>query len=280
MSNVEIIEPKKKGGSKSEFNQEVFDAICDRMAEGKSLRQVCEQDGMPHRSTFLRWVKERELQEPYTQARVARYDWIADEAIRIADDASGDYFVEDRDGKSIVVPDHARVQRAKLQVDTRKWILSKLDPWRYGDKAGEKPEGESGGNTVILRWTPSVRVVVYPMLRDDGTIITTGTPEYEAAIEKAAQEARDRGEKEVSLGIDLKREEQAKPPAQITYQPEPLPGGLSEGDWAIMGDVLRLIKQTIPTDDTSPPDTIFRVMKEALLLHFREVDIDASANAA
>ena len=85
---------------------------------------------------------------------------------------------------------------------------------------------------------------------------------------------------DVSVGIDLDGDEIPKAPAQLTYQPEQLPGGLTEADWSLMSDVLRLIKQTIPTDDASPPDAIFRIIREALLPHFRDVDIDASANAA
>src|SRR5690349_18899450 len=134
MSNVEIIEPNM-GGRPSEFTEEVFDRICDRMSGGEGLRKICADDGMPSRSTFLRWIKNNdERQERYQQAREAGFDWIAEEIIRISDDAAGDYFVEDRNGQSIVVPDHARVQRARLQVDSRKWILSKIAPRKYGDK--------------------------------------------------------------------------------------------------------------------------------------------------
>jgi hypothetical protein len=97
--------------------------ICERMAEGKGLRQICEAEDMPSRQTVMRWVESHDaFRDQYARARDAQYDRIAEEAIRIADDSSGDYFIEDRNGQSVVVPDHARVQRARLQVDTRKWI--------------------------------------------------------------------------------------------------------------------------------------------------------------
>jgi Bacteriophage Sf6, terminase small subunit-like len=219
MSEAEIMAPNK-GGRPSEFKQEVFDDICEQMAVGKSLRQICDADGMPGRSTVLRWIKaDAGRQDQYQLARDACFDWIAEEAIRIADDASGDYFIEDRDGKSIVVPDHARVQRARLQVDTRKWILSKIAPRKYGDKVelltDAKPESDQTVVTLI-RWADAVRVIVYPMLRDDGTLIPQGTPEYDAAIEKAANEAREHGLKETTIGIDLKREEVASTPGSPT----------------------------------------------------------------
>jgi hypothetical protein len=126
----------------SSYTPEVGQEICERMSEGNALRQICEADDMPSRKTILRWVENNEdFREQYIRAREAQYDWIAEEAIRIADDSTKDYFIEDRNGKSVIVLDHARVQRARLQVDTRKWILSKLAPKKYGDKpADEQPQ--------------------------------------------------------------------------------------------------------------------------------------------
>src|SRR5215831_14280009 len=96
----------------------------------------------------MRWVESNAaFRDQYARARDAMYDWIAEEIIRISDDASGDYFVEDRDGKSIVVPDHARVQRSRLQVDSRKWLLSKLSK-RYADKPAE----ETASATITIKW--------------------------------------------------------------------------------------------------------------------------------
>jgi terminase small subunit-like protein len=295
----EIIAPNK-GGRPSEFSQEVFDTICDRMALGQSLRKICDEDGMPHRSTVLRWIKDRGLQEPYSQARDAQYDWIAEEIIRIADDSAGDYFIEDRDGKSVVVPDHARVQRARLQVDSRKWILSKLAPRKYGDKVELLTAAESSSENsdkVVISWGPSVHVIVYPMLGSDGRLLKPDSPEYDAAIEQAVRATKNRfldhpeeattgahGRKimETTIGTPLDGIEPGEhlPPRQLTYQPEPLPGGLTEDDWAILQEILRLVKRTIPSDDNSPPETILRVIREALLLHFRETEIEPAAMAS
>jgi hypothetical protein len=50
--------------------------------------------------------------------------------LSIADDPTGDY--REEDGKKI--PDYENVQRARLRVDTRKWMAGKLLPKVYGDK--------------------------------------------------------------------------------------------------------------------------------------------------
>ncbi len=59
----------------------------------------------------------------------------ADDLIEIADDASGDYI--DRvaaDGTIEHVVDPETVQRSKLRMDARKWIMARLAARTYGDK--------------------------------------------------------------------------------------------------------------------------------------------------
>jgi hypothetical protein len=67
-------------------------------------------------------------------------DALFDEALEIADDASGDW-TADKDGKKTL--DHEHVQLSRLRVDTRKWAAGKLAPKRYGDKM--QHVGEGGG---------------------------------------------------------------------------------------------------------------------------------------
>lgn len=130
-------------GRPSEYSPEKAREICERMAEGKSLREICLAEDMPSKTTVFRWLEREEpFRDQYARAREAQFDFIAEEIVRISDDASGDFFIEDRDGKSVVVPDHARVQRDRLRVDSRKWLLSKIAPRKYGDKVdgGGLPE--------------------------------------------------------------------------------------------------------------------------------------------
>ena len=68
-------------------------------------------------------------------------DTLFDEALEIADDASGDCTV--RDGKKVL--DHEHVQRSRLRVDTRKWAAGKLAPKKYGDRATMEHTGPGGG---------------------------------------------------------------------------------------------------------------------------------------
>lgn len=40
-----------------QYPPEIIDRICDQLLEGKSLRQICSQEGMPDRVTVWRWGK-------------------------------------------------------------------------------------------------------------------------------------------------------------------------------------------------------------------------------
>ncbi len=74
-------------------------------------------------------------------------DALFDEALEIADDASGDWTV-DKDGKKGV--DHENIQRSRLRVDTRKWAAGKMAPKKYGDKLDL-------GGSIGLRWEDALK---------------------------------------------------------------------------------------------------------------------------
>jgi hypothetical protein len=280
MTDPEISPPKM--GRPSEFSPEVVDAICERMVQGKGLLQICADDAMPGRTTIYRWLESNsDFRTRFNRAREGLMDYYAEQILQIAFDESGDIILEQSGDKSKAVANHAKVQRDRLKVDSVKWIASRLFPKRYGDKMellAENPE--SGTTRFEYSWKPSTRVIVYPMLGSDGRLLTVGTPEYDAAIVQAVREAEARGDSEAIVGTPLDRDE-AEPahvaPPQIAYQPEPLPDSMSPEDRALMFEVLTLIRRTIPSDDTSPPEAIFRVIRGALLLHFRQVEIDEAA---
>ena len=107
--------------------------VFDLMREGLSSNQACRKIGLPP-STLSRWVDEDEkLAEQYARAREELIEKIAAEIIEIADQPVG---TNDKGST-----DAGAVQKQRLQVDTRKWLLSKLAPKKYGDRlelAGDK----------------------------------------------------------------------------------------------------------------------------------------------
>lgn len=111
----------------------VFEDICLVIAEdGMSLRNVLKQRGMPSTRTFYEWLAEsEEAQKLYARACKDRADKIADDIIEISNESNADVYL-DKDGMPKI--DGAAVQRSRLQVDARKWLLAKLHPKKYGDK--------------------------------------------------------------------------------------------------------------------------------------------------
>lgn len=120
-------------GRPSEFSQETADLICLRLAEGESLRSICNDDDMPCKATVMRWLRSwPEFRDQYACAREAQADTLFDEVLDIADESSNDTIIDPETGHERT--NHEVVARAKLRIDARKWMAGKLRPKVYGDK--------------------------------------------------------------------------------------------------------------------------------------------------
>jgi hypothetical protein len=122
-------------GRPSDYTPELADLICEQLAMGYSVRTVCKGEGMPAPSTIFRWLREhKEFQEQYARAKQESADAMADELLDIVDDGSNDWMVINKGGYTATVVDQEAVQRSKLRAETRKWLMSKMKPKKYGDK--------------------------------------------------------------------------------------------------------------------------------------------------
>lgn len=109
----------------------IFKEICKQMSEdGKSLRKVLRQENMPYSEVFYKWIdNDEEKTKQYASACSKRADVIFEEIITIADKQGKDIIKVD--GKEIT--NHNVINRSRLMVDARKWILSKMNPKKYGE---------------------------------------------------------------------------------------------------------------------------------------------------
>jgi len=117
-------------GRPSVFSEALADAICEALADGRSLRSICLDDGMPSQTTIFRWLADERysvFREQYTRAREAQADALFDECLDIADDGANDYMADGEYNGDAVA-------RSRLRIDTRKWMAGKLRPKKYGDK--------------------------------------------------------------------------------------------------------------------------------------------------
>lgn len=137
-------------GRPSGYSEEISLRICERLVEGESLRAICRDEDMPSQSMVFRWLETDEaFRERYARARELQADTFADELTEICDDGRNDWMLahggEDAGWKA----NGENIQRARLRVDTRKWIASKLKPKKYGDKIETTHQGPNGGPIVI-----------------------------------------------------------------------------------------------------------------------------------
>lgn len=124
-------------GRPSDYTLDKAIEICARMSDGQSIAEIGRAKDMPDARTIFRWLGVHDdFRQLYAQACEARAYFLAEDLLDVADDGRNDWMERlDKDGESIgwVVNGEA-VQRSKLRVETRKWLLSKLQPRKYGDK--------------------------------------------------------------------------------------------------------------------------------------------------
>jgi hypothetical protein len=114
------------------YNSEAADRVCELLIEGLSLRKICEMEGMPSRRAIFYWLeKNEEFRQRYELARGLQAEAMSHELLEIADDSSKDFIITE-DGREVV--NHEAINRSRLRVDTRKFLMSKLLPRKYGDK--------------------------------------------------------------------------------------------------------------------------------------------------
>ena len=54
-----------------------------------------------------------------------------------------------KNGEVEMVVNYENIQRSRLRVDTRKWIMSKLAPKKYGDKVTQELTGKDGAELIV-----------------------------------------------------------------------------------------------------------------------------------
>ncbi len=113
--------------------ESIFKEICKQISEeGKPIRKVLLQEGMPKNETFYKWLDEdEEKAKQYMRACKKRADVIFEEIVTIADDQESDTY-KNQDGVEVI--NHNVINRSRLRVDARKWVVSKMNPKKYGDR--------------------------------------------------------------------------------------------------------------------------------------------------
>lgn len=115
MSETTAKPAKNKGGRPASYSTELAEEICEHVANGGFVSQL-QKKGLPSHTTISRWLNENEeFSAMFARAREQRAETFADQIVEIADTE------ED-------------AAKARVRVDARKFVASKLLPRTYGDK--------------------------------------------------------------------------------------------------------------------------------------------------
>lgn len=149
--NISKSKKAHPAGGEGVYSDELAEKICERMCLGEAPTQICKDPTMPSYPTVIRWSLSEDpkyavFQVMFDEAKKIMWMYHADQMLDVSDDSVNDYierynkFTEEMER----VVDPENIQRAKLRVDTRKWLLSKMLPHLYGDKVDVSIGGRNG----------------------------------------------------------------------------------------------------------------------------------------
>ena len=118
--------------------QTKFDAICDIIISGKSLRTALSKVKLSSQ-TFFVWIREDEIMsKQYAQATAERAELMFEDMLDIADQAPK--LTNTKFGTTV---DTGDIQHKRVKIDTRKWALSKMNPKKYGNTPDGSDESDN-----------------------------------------------------------------------------------------------------------------------------------------
>ena len=105
---------------------DTFDEILREIEQGNSLISILRRKEFPSTATFYQWFEaDEDKAKRYVRACEIRADVIFEDIIDIADHSDEDH--TPFTGANVV-------QRDRLKIDARKWIVAKLHPKKYSDR--------------------------------------------------------------------------------------------------------------------------------------------------
>ncbi len=119
-------------GRPTKYNKALAKEICTTIAtNSKGIKTLCQENPhWPNKDSIFTWLKDnKEFSDQYAQAKRLQIECVVDELLEIADDDSKDHVI---DPEGQIHFNNQAIQRARLKIDTRKWLACKLVPKVYG----------------------------------------------------------------------------------------------------------------------------------------------------
>lgn len=126
---------KKSPGRPTKYSEELCTELCAQIAQGKSLRSICEASDMPAVSSVCLWLaKYPSFSEQYARAKTDSADSDADRIEEIAEKVlTGEY----------------EPAAARVAMDAYKWTTARKQPKKYSEKLMQEVSGPDGGPVEI-----------------------------------------------------------------------------------------------------------------------------------
>lgn len=155
--------PRRVRGAavRSQYSARNCERICEMLGQGMPLTRVCAALGLK-RTTVLDWVRRRPaFAEAYAAARLQGYEALADEIIELSDEAA---VLCAGDGSAAAAG--ATIQAKRLQVESRKWLLSNMMPRVYGERKDASP-GAAAVQSFEAAAREALNKITTPVVPDD-----------------------------------------------------------------------------------------------------------------
>lgn len=135
----------------AKLGKSTFLEICDEIADGKTLSEICRSRKI-HKLDVWRAMKEdEELERSYAHAREMQAECWADRLVEAASKPNVGEKIKTMPDGSEEVTTGDNVERSRLEVDAIKWLIGKNHVRRFGDKIQQEVTGANGG-PLIIKW--------------------------------------------------------------------------------------------------------------------------------
>lgn len=91
------------------------------------------------------------MRETYARARDEQQHSWADQIVKLSDTCRPGNIVTDKGDGTVETKTADMVERTRLQIESRKWLMARLAPRTYGDKIQTEISGKDGG-ALVVKW--------------------------------------------------------------------------------------------------------------------------------
>lgn len=116
------------------IDPKTLDAILADIASGEPTRRAIVAHGADTKGFYRLITGDEDAGKRYARAKELGLDALADETLALADDSRVGVKTITKANGDVETVTGDMIERSRLQVDTRKWLLAKLAPKKYGER--------------------------------------------------------------------------------------------------------------------------------------------------